>query len=112
MKPTTSKVNCLAFLRRALIFYNSDPHTLVIKGRTEREFYIAETSQGREGQGEGSDLVEMGDQSITKTKNRHRYWARERSVGEFHRSFVFPGGVDEGKVKTNLKHPHPLCCYA
>ena len=33
-----------------------------------------------------------------------RYWVSERSVGEFHRSFSFPGHVDQDGVKASLKN--------
>ena len=33
-----------------------------------------------------------------------RYWVTERSVGEFHRSFSFPGRVDQDGVKASLKN--------
>lgn len=78
----------------------SDPHTLVIKGRSEREF----TDAPQDGQGESSDVVKTGEQSVTKSGNKYRYWVRERSVGEFHRAFTFPGRVDQDKVKASLKN--------
>lgn len=33
-----------------------------------------------------------------------RYWVSERSIGEFSRSFTFPGRVDQDKVKASLKN--------
>ena len=43
-------------------------------------------------------------QPTTKPKQREsHYWVSERSVGEFHRSFRFPGQIDQDNVKASLK---------
>ena len=34
----------------------------------------------------------------------HRYWVSERSVGQFQRTFSFPGKVDQEAVKASLKN--------
>lgn len=81
----------------------SDPHTLVIKGRTEHESHAPDTSQEGDSQGKGSDVAKTGDKTVTKADNKHRYWVNERSVGEFHRTFAFPSRVDQDKVKASLK---------
>lgn len=71
----------------------------MIKGRSEHKFHTPDTPQGK-----GTDVTKMGDQSVTKANNnKHRYWLSERSVGEFHRNFAFPGYVDQDKVKVSLK---------
>ncbi|EKV16083.1 Heat shock protein Hsp30/Hsp42, putative [Penicillium digitatum] len=71
----------------------SDPQTLLVKGRTEREYHNsyppAEAEEGKE---------------TDKTKFTHRFWASERSVGEFQRVFSFPTSVDQHNVKASLKH--------
>lgn len=36
--------------------------------------------------------------------NPSRYWVTERSVGEFSRTFNFPGHIDQDKVKASLKN--------
>ncbi|BCR86130.1 Hsp20/alpha crystallin family protein [Aspergillus chevalieri] len=86
----------------------SDRHTLVISGRTEREFHntnINDTPHSQDAQGENGDVVKAGEQSVTKSENnKHRYWVSERSVGEFHRTFSFPDKVDQDKVKASLKN--------
>lgn len=64
----------------------SDPQTLIVKGHTEREY---QTGSPEEGDAE--------------TGTNHRYWARERSVGQFQRSFSFPSRVDQNAVKASLK---------
>ncbi|KAI4260338.1 MAG: hypothetical protein LQ352_000311 [Teloschistes flavicans] len=35
---------------------------------------------------------------------QHKYWVSERSVGEFQRTFSFPGKVDQEAVKASLKN--------
>ena len=74
----------------------SDPQTLVIKGRSQREFHTPDIPQ--------NDDNESGDQSVTKSDNKHRYWVSERSVGEFHRTFSFPDRVNQDNVKASLKN--------
>jgi len=87
----------------------SDPQTLVIKGRVEREYHSPEGS---------GESVEAGDAGSTKAVQKktadsgdkdkptaqHKYWVSERSVGEFHRSFNFPNRVDQDHVKASLKN--------
>lgn len=106
-----------------------DPHTLVIKGRVEREYHEgSDSTQGRitdadqsssyhkasveeEGatseskQGSGSDDQQVA-QTDQQSGNQHkpRYWVTERSVGEFHRSFTFPARVDQESVKASMKN--------
>ncbi|CAG8888800.1 unnamed protein product [Penicillium egyptiacum] len=66
----------------------SDPQTLVIKGRSEREYHTEPPAEAKEGE----------------TRPTHRFWASERSVGEFQRIFSFPAAVDQQNVKASLKH--------
>lgn len=63
----------------------TDSQTLVVKGTTQREYSIEPSEE------EGQD-------------SRHKYWATERSVGEFNRTFSFPGRVNQDQVKANLKN--------
>jgi len=127
-----------------------DPHTLVIKGRTEREFTkqspeaagsenaaAASTSDENAPQSSPSyhkatvedDYVDAGaassssSASATPTSSTatevapapentvannaepdYKYWVSERSVGEFTRTFQFPGTVDQEAVKASLKN--------
>jgi len=69
----------------------TDAHTLVVKGRTEREYHTAEPKET------------TGDDT-TETKPSYHFWASERSVGEFQRTFTFPGRVDRDNVKASLKN--------
>lgn len=74
----------------------TDPQTLVVKGQVEREYHSeAPADDTTESTGETEKQV---------AKSKHRFWAQERSVGEFHRSFSFPGRVDQDAVKANLKN--------
>ncbi|RMJ27617.1 Heat shock protein [Aspergillus sp. HF37] len=64
----------------------TDAHTLVVKGSTQREHSI-EPAEDREGSGPS-----------------HKYWATERSVGQFSRTLNFPARVDHDAVTANLKN--------
>lgn len=107
-----------------------DPHTLVIKGRVEREHHEgSDSTQGRiteadqsssyhkasveeegtsseskqEGSGSDNKQVAQSDQQ-SGNQAKPRYWVTERSVGEFHRSFTFPTRVDQDNVKASMKN--------
>ncbi len=73
----------------------TDAHTLVVKGRTEREYH---TTEPKETTASGDD----NEAEIEISRPSHRFWASERSVGEFQRTFTFPGRVDQDKVKASL----------
>jgi HSP20 family molecular chaperone IbpA len=96
----------------------TDPHTLVISGRTERA-YEEGAPPGRRIEGSRQPQIEEeGEETQSKEKGKgkkqagreetaepqHRYWVSERSVGEFSRSFNFPSNVDQENVKASLKH--------
>ncbi|MCJ1353603.1 MAG: hypothetical protein MMC33_003590 [Icmadophila ericetorum] len=105
-----------------------DPHTLVIKGRTEREWSSGtppnaaegehhnnsyhkatvedvtdEGTSGKKSPGTEVAKTDSGKKQVSK-EHTHKYWVTERSVGEFHRSFSFPTRVDQDAVKANLKN--------
>jgi len=92
----------------------TDPQTLVIKGRTEREYHSPEAGEGQtpqtEGQGQGQkesqEVSKTGGKQVSKSEGgpQHRYWVSERSIGEFHRSFSFPTRVNQDAVKASLKN--------
>ena len=111
----------------------TDPHTLVVKGRSAQESSSGTPPQGfvedvpaSKGAVEGKHQATVedaeGEQSspaltpekvasteVTKPasqpqKPEHKYWVSERSVGEFHRSFSFPSRVDQDAVKASLKN--------
>lgn len=107
-----------------------DPHTLVIKGRVEREYHEgndstqsriteadhsssfhkasveeegASSESKQEATGSENQQVAEADQQNGK-QAKPRYWVTERSVGEFHRSFTFPSRVDQDAVKASMKN--------
>lgn len=73
----------------------TDPQTLVVKGRVEREYHRETGDDTKEGPAQTEKQV---------AKPKYRFMAQERSVGEFHRIFSFPGRVDQDAVKANLKN--------
>ena len=91
----------------------SDHQTLVIKGRTEREVNTTGKSPATpstpadEDNSNNSDAVQVANKEKTvsnKSDNKPRYWVSERSVGEFHRTFAFPGHVDQDNVQASLNN--------
>jgi HSP20 family molecular chaperone IbpA len=85
----------------------SDTQTLVIKGRSEREYHspeAGETAMQKAGDKDKDKDKDRHKQVSKETTARHKYWVSERSVGEFHRSFNFPTLVDQDGVKANLKN--------
>lgn len=107
----------------------ADPHTLIIKGRVERE-YASDNSHTARGRITGEMTSHTGpkvtveddeaEKSGTVEKEGHvskasgggggekkdgtKYWVSERSMGEFHRAFSFPSRVDQDAVKASLKN--------
>ncbi|OJJ44433.1 hypothetical protein ASPZODRAFT_18624 [Penicilliopsis zonata CBS 506.65] len=79
----------------------TDPQTLVIKGRVERESHSEPAPQEPEAS-ENSNNSNKEVAQTTKSERKHKYWVTERSVGEFHRAFSFPGRVDQDNVKASL----------
>lgn len=69
----------------------SDASTLTIKGKVEHS-YSSEKEGNKDSKG-GSGENTLG-----------KFWVRERSVGEFSRSFGFPDQVDQEGVKASMKN--------
>jgi len=112
----------------------SDEHTLSISGHTEsrnqassdnkaEDFEVVEAEQEAGSSNEkyqkptveeeGAENNTNGDAPATavkapekqvQAKPQHRYWVSERSFGSFHRTFTFPGRVDQENVKAALKN--------
>lgn len=93
----------------------SDPQTLVVKGRIEREYHSPDDSgagtsaqaEGKKPEGEkkeSKEVAKSGEKQVSKSDTTPRYWISERSVGEFQRTFTFPTRVDQDNVKANLKN--------
>lgn len=94
-----------------------DANTLIIKGRTAQDHDSGHvkssdvekaknvTVEDDEEEQQVAKKTQVGD--VTETKRheevQYRYWVKERSVGEFHRTFSFPGKVDRDGVKASLK---------
>ncbi|KAL6233190.1 30 kDa heat shock protein [Aspergillus navahoensis] len=91
----------------------TDPQTLVIKGRSEREYHSSSDENNKaeqaerenQAQGESSEVAKTGEKQIStkRAANKPRYWVSERSVGEFQRTFTFPTRVNQDDVKASLK---------
>ncbi|KAK8158966.1 HSP20-like chaperone [Phyllosticta citrichinensis] len=110
----------------------SDGNTLTVSGRTEHRAERGERPQGFIEDGDASEQQKKDyhkptveeesaqaskgkqststevtttdkNQEIGKPSDEAKYWVTERSVGEFHRSFSFPGRVDQDNVKASLK---------
>ncbi|KAL1858550.1 hypothetical protein Plec18170_002750 [Paecilomyces lecythidis] len=101
----------------------SDPETLVIKGRSEREYTktnVDENQKQIEGHKAHQPTVEddeenaesnavtksdkPSDKQVSNQQPQYKYWASERSIGEFQRTFTFPTRVDQDNVKASLKN--------
>ncbi|KAJ5793421.1 hypothetical protein N7457_000020 [Penicillium paradoxum] len=74
-----------------------DPQTMVVKGRVVREYHTPDT------QAETKETTEQTEQT-EENKPAHRFWASERSVGEFQRAFSFPTRVDPDNTSASLKN--------
>ncbi|KAI5815678.1 30 kDa heat shock protein [Pyronema omphalodes] len=93
----------------------TDDNTILVHGKTERSTHgWKDSSQGNVKQAtieapeekkaiEGTDSTQKSEKK-EKEKKEPKYWVTERSVGEFSRSFRFPGDVDVDKVKASLEH--------
>ncbi|KAL4879301.1 30 kDa heat shock protein [Aspergillus karnatakaensis] len=91
----------------------TDPQTLVIKGRSEREYHSSKDNTAEQAQsnnqahasGESSEVAKSStEKQVSKNKaEKPRFWVSERSVGEFQRTFNFPTRVAQDDVKASLK---------
>lgn len=93
----------------------SDPQTMVVKGKVEREYSEGDRPEGEGAkkarvedveEEKGQEVSRTGEKGVTRAEGgpRHNYWVSERSVGEFHRTFSFPSRVDSEAVKAKLKN--------
>lgn len=91
----------------------SDPTTLVIKGHSKRDYQTRNSSPRSkkahhatvedESDSETSSVV-SDDNTQPSNEEQTKFWASERSVGEFHRTFTFPTRVDQDGVRASLKN--------
>jgi HSP20 family molecular chaperone IbpA len=104
----------------------TDPHTLVIKGHTDRNYNNtlanANATPSRSSSPAGWHKATVEDDpeedagSITSAstidtaaskpeeKAQPHFWAKERSVGDFQRTFSFTARVDQDAVRASLKN--------
>lgn len=108
----------------------SDPQTLVIRGRSQRNYHEKNQAESDDGSETSSvkshqPTVENWDETTDATptteptpaptreentaeknspESTYKFWASERSIGEFHRAFAFPTRVDQDSVKASLKN--------
>lgn len=99
----------------------SDPSTIVISGRSVHEYESGKPHGGAHKatvedapDGENSNhsnknsstavTTTGGEKGVAKKDKDATVWVSERSVGEFHRSFSFPGQIDQDGVKASMKN--------
>jgi HSP20 family molecular chaperone IbpA len=99
----------------------TEPRTVTISGHVERNYSFsrpkAEAKEaGKYNESQGTQEAAEGnrERAITKQPKTEstiaesgtpldHYWHRERSVGQFQRTFTFPHSVDENGVRASLK---------
>ncbi|KAL1984315.1 hypothetical protein VTN96DRAFT_9273 [Rasamsonia emersonii] len=82
----------------------TDPKTLVVRGRTERNYETGEAGAGAGGEQQQQQQTKAVEKTAEEQQQDHRYWVSERSIGEFSRTFTFPAAVDQDNVKASLKN--------
>merc|ERR1712187_170846 len=106
----------------------SDPHTLVINGRVERNYNTNPEAEEQQGNDETSSNksrqptvededepnsspsvaspVKPADKAMTEETSLplYKYRVSERAIGSFHRAFTFPARVDQDAVKATLRN--------
>jgi HSP20 family protein len=89
----------------------TDDKTLLVRGKIERSVKRWSDDQGKIHSIEGDENkagenkeVEKSKEGETKKEEKPKYWVSERTVGEFSRSFSFPGTIDIDAVQAGLEH--------
>ncbi|KAF7517743.1 hypothetical protein PCG10_000999 [Penicillium crustosum] len=103
----------------------TDPHTLVIKGHTERDSidddnHNDDASSSRSSSPAGWHQATVEDEDAASTSSADtaasnavshpikndepHFWAKERSIGDFQRTFSFTARVDQDNVRASLKN--------
>lgn len=90
----------------------SDPHTLVIQGRTERSYHLPNqkkntswrqpTVEDEDSESYNTDTDTDDNVDDQNQSESFHYWNSERSIGEFKRVFTFPTRVNQDAVRANL----------
>lgn len=78
----------------------SDPHTLVIKGHSTRQYEQTNT----EDEESAAPVPSEAGENLRRRGAPYKYWVSERSSGSFHRTFNFPLQVDQDSVKASLRN--------
>jgi len=81
----------------------------LVRGKIERSVKRFSDDQGKiqsveEGGAEKKAVEGTENKEGEKKEERPKYWVSERTVGEFSRSFSFPGTIDVDAVQANLEH--------
>lgn len=77
----------------------TDSSTLTVKGRVEHSY--SKTGDAGEEKGNKAENKNKEGKGVNE---KGKFWVRERSVGEFSRSFGFPDPVDQDNVKASMKN--------
>jgi len=101
-------------------FTSGSPPTGLLSGPKEARGTITEAGESEAGHKDDQPTVEdadlpqssgKGDVSIQdhprkeqQNASEEKYWVSERSVGQFARSFSFPGIIDQDAVKASMKN--------
>lgn len=105
----------------------TDPHTLVIKGHTDRNYnndatdkdanatpsrspspagWHQATVEDEQDDAESISSASTVDTAASKQEEQAQphFWAKERSIGDFQRTFSFTARVDQDSVRASLKN--------
>ncbi|CAI7615245.1 unnamed protein product [Penicillium glandicola] len=99
----------------------TDPHTLVIKGHTDPHYSDnSDASSSRSSSPAGWHQATVEDEDAESTSSadtaasntasnpiendQPHFWAKERSIGDFQRTFSFTARVDQDSVRASLKN--------
>jgi HSP20 family molecular chaperone IbpA len=98
----------------------TDPHTLVIKGHTDRNYnndatpsrspspagWHQATVEDEQDDAESISTASTVDTAASKQEEKAQphFWAKERSIGDFQRTFSFTARVDQDSVRASLKN--------
>nr|QIB84798.1 HSP28.7 [Nilaparvata lugens] len=106
----------------------SDPQTMHVRGRVERSYSAGTPPAGHLEEIQISGTITQGEEPKNghqatvedekdtspnkgvvakvdqkKATDNAKYWLTERSIGEFSRSFNFPGRIDQDAISANFK---------
>lgn len=84
----------------------TEAQTLLIRGKIERSTHASDHKPTVEEVPDDDDktVAKKSSETAEKKDTRPKYWVSERTIGEFQRTFSFPGSVDIDKVHASLAH--------